>query len=86
MNESLWMYFFMMMGIFGIVMINVFGQVLLSNEQNYYLLKESTEAAMYDAIDLNAYRGDGEWEIGEEGNACIPKVPGTIKIIREKRE
>jgi hypothetical protein len=84
MNESLWMYFFMMMGIFGIVMINVFGQVLLSNEQNYYLLKESTEAAMYDAIDLNAYRGDGEWEIGEEGNSCIPKVPGTIKIIREK--
>ena len=83
MNESLWMYFFMMMGIFGIVMINVFGQVLLSNEQNYYLLKESTEAAMYDAIDLNAYRGDGEWELGE-GNSCVPKVPGTIKIIREK--
>ncbi len=83
MNESLWMYFFMMMGIFGIVMINVFGQVLLSNEQNYYLLKESTEAAMYDAIDLNAYRGDGEWELGE-GNSCVPKVPGTIKITREK--
>ena len=83
MNESLWMYFFMMMGIFGIVMINVFGQVLLSNEQNYYLLKESTEAAMYDAIDLNAYRGDGEWESGE-GNSCVPKIPGTIKIIREK--
>ena len=40
MNSSMWMYFFMVMGILGIVLINIFGHVVISNEQNYYLLKE----------------------------------------------
>ena len=56
MKESLWMYFFAVLGMTGIVLINMFGQVVVSNEQNYYLLKEVTEASMYDAIDLTALR------------------------------
>ena len=91
MNESLWMYFFMTMGILGIVIINIFSNVLISNEQNYYLLKEVTEASMYDAVDLMAYRvGVGEdndgvtRETDKDSMHCMEGVPGTIRIVKEK--
>lgn len=89
MNESLWMYFFMLIGILGIVIINIFGQVIVSNEQNYYLLKEVTEAAMYDSVDYYAYRDGVGWdgvtkETSPESMHCESNVPGTIRIIREK--
>ena len=91
MNESLWMYFFMTMGILGIVIINIFSNVLISNEQNYYLLKEVTEASMYDAVDLMAYRiGVGENNDGvtrktdKDSMHCMEGVPGTIRIVKEK--
>jgi hypothetical protein len=91
MNESLWMYFFSVMGILGIVLINIFSNVLINNEQNYYLLKEVTEAAMYDAVDLTAYRkGVGEdndgvtRETDPESMHCMEGIPGTIRIVKEK--
>lgn len=89
MNESLWMYFFMLIGILGIVIINIFGQVIVSNEQNYYLLKEVTEAAMYDSVDYYAYRDGVGWdgvtkETSPDSMHCESNVPGTVRIIREK--
>ena len=91
MKESIWMYFFMVMGILGIVLINIFSNVIISNEQNYYLLKEITEAAMYDAIDLTAIRiGVGEDNDGVTRETdptsmhCREGVPGTIRIVKEK--
>lgn len=89
MKESIWMYFFMLMGILGIVLINIFGNVIISNEQNYYLLKEVTEAAMIDAIDLKAYRDGVGWDgvtekTDPESMHCTAEVPGTIRIIKEK--
>ena len=89
MNSSMWMYFFMVMGILGIVLINIFGNVIMSNEQNYYLLKEITEAAMIDAVDLKAYRDGIGWDgVTEENDPesmhCMEGIPGTIRIIKEK--
>lgn len=90
MKESMWMYMFAVLGMGGIVLINFFGQIVVNNEQNYYLLKEVTEAAMYDAVDLTAYRmGLGyDGVIAKTDTAdsihCMPAVPGTIRIIREK--
>lgn len=94
MSESLWMYFFMVLGIFGIVLINIFGNVVVSNEQNYYLLKEVTEAAMYDAVDQDAYK-DGltieKIEAVREASYpntdamhCEVGIPGTVRIITDK--
>ena len=89
MKESMWMYFFASIGMIGIVLINIFGQVVVSNEQNYYLLKEITEAAMYDAIDQNALRkGIGD-DIGRDGYDpesvhCLLYQPGTKRIYKEK--
>ena len=89
MKESMWMYFFASIGMIGIVLINIFGQIVVSNEQNYYLLKEVTEAAMYDAIDLNAMRkgvgDDGVTNLSDpESMHCLSYVPGTIRIYKEK--
>ena len=89
MKESIWMYFFATMGMTGIVLINIFGQIIVSNEQNYYLLKEVTEAAMYDAVDLYAIRNgvgyDGVTDSSDpESMHCISYKPGTVRIIKEK--
>ena len=89
MKESMWMYLFMVLGITGIILINLFGNIIVSNEQNYYLLKEVTEAAMYDAIDLNAIRkgvgDDGVTVLTDpESMHCLSYQPGTIRIFKEK--
>ena len=89
MNSSMWMYFFMVMGILGLVMINIFGNVIISNEQSYYLLKEITEAAMIDSVDLKAYRDGVGWDgVTEENDPesmhCMEGLPGTIRIVEQK--
>ena len=89
MNSSMWMYFFMVMGLLGIVLINIFGHVVISNEQNYYLLKEISEAAMVDAVDLKAYRDGVGWDgvtedTDPESMHCLEGIPGTVRIVKEK--
>ncbi len=89
MNETVWMYFFMLIGILGIVLINFFGNVVVSNEQSYYLLKEVTKAAMIDAVDLKAYEEGVGWDgVTSDTNPdfmhCISGIPGTVRIVKEK--
>ena len=87
MNSSVWGFLFLVLGILGIVMINFFGNVSVSDEQNYYLLKEVTEAAMIDALDYQAYRvGTGYDGVTPDQDSmyCLPGKPGTIRIIKEK--
>ena len=89
MNSSVWGYFFLVLGLVGIVLINVFGEITIGNEQNYYSLKEVTKAAMIDAIDEYAY----EYGVGYDGITmlsnpesmhCTSGVPGTVRIIKER--
>ena len=91
MKESMWMYMFASLGIIGLILINLFGQIVVSNEQNYYLLKEITEAAMYDSVDLVALREGVGWyndgvtiDNDPESMHCLSNQPGTIRIIKEK--
>lgn len=89
MNSSVWGFLFLVLGILGIVMINFFGNISVSDEQNYYLLKEVTEAAMIDAIDYQAYRVGVGYDgvvpaTDEESMHCVVGKPGTIRIIKEK--
>lgn len=88
MSESLWGYLFMMMGILGIFLINLFGQVVVKNEQDYYLIKEITNAAMNDAFDKQAYRlGIGHdgvtMDSDPESMHCMNGRPGTVRIQKE---
>ena len=57
---------FIMAGIVGIVFIVMFENITLNNESEYYVLRESVEASMFEAIDLAYYRDTGKLKIIEE--------------------
>lgn len=54
------------MGLVGIVIIMLFLTLTVNNEHDYYLLKETAEAAMFDSVDLAYYRDTGEVKIIQE--------------------
>lgn len=56
----------MILGIIGVSIILLFQQLTTTNENDYYLLKEITEAAMVDSIDISYYREIGELKIVRE--------------------
>ena len=56
----------MILGIIGVSIILLFQQLTTTNENDYYLLKEITEAAMVDSIDISYYREAGELKIVRE--------------------
>jgi len=65
-KESIWGYAILTLGILAVGIIWFFANVTRTDQHNYNLLKETTEAAMLDAVDLAAYRIDGTVRIEEE--------------------
>lgn len=53
-------------GFIGFAIIFLFVQLTVNSDEEYYLLKEATEAAMYDSIDLAYYRESGELKMIKE--------------------
>ena len=66
MKEALWGVLIVVLGLFGIVVINIFQNVTVDNDRIYYLIKESTEASTFDALDLTYYRLSGNLRIVED--------------------
>lgn len=66
MKDSMWGYMVITLGVLAIAVIFFFQNVTNTDEHNYTLLKETTEAAMYDAVDLNYYRKYGLLKINKE--------------------
>lgn len=66
MHESFWSMFIIGLGIVSVSFIIFFQNLTSIDEQNYTLLRETTEAAMYDALDLASYRRDGTIRIDRE--------------------
>lgn len=62
----MWGYAIITLGVLAIGMIWFFANATRTDQHNFNLLKETTEAAMIDAIDLAAYRKDGTVRIEEE--------------------
>ena len=54
------------LGIIGVSIILLFQEITTNNENDYYLLKEVTEAAMLDAVDVPYYRDTGNLRIVKE--------------------
>ena len=54
------------LGIFGLFIILLFSEITVSNEQDYYSLKEATEAAMIESVDIAYYRLTGDIKIVKE--------------------
>ena len=55
-----------MIGLFGFLIIIMFNEITVSNEQDYYTLKDATEAAMIESVDVAYYRLTGEIKISQE--------------------
>lgn len=68
MNKAMTIVGIIILGILALFVINITQQFQQGNELDYYLLEETTEAAMLDAVDLAYYRQSG----------------GTIRMDRER--
>lgn len=55
MKESIWGWFIVVVGIIAIFLVYFFQNVTNTDEHNYNLLKDVTEAAMIDAVDKSAF-------------------------------
>lgn len=55
-----------MLGVFVVVIMMLISNVTTQNTEEYYLVKEVTEAAMVDAINYGYYREYGELRIDRE--------------------
>ena len=61
MKESMWGVLVVMLGIISVAFVIFFQNATNTDEQNYILLKEITEAAMYDAVDYAEYSATGNF-------------------------
>ncbi|MBD9085733.1 hypothetical protein EGP64_03585 [bacterium] len=66
MKESFWGIMVIMLGVVSIAFIYFFQTLTSTDEQNYALLKEITESAMYDSVDYAEYRSTGNVRINRE--------------------
>ena len=66
MKESFWGIFVITVGVVCVFLIYMFQDITNTDEHNYTLLKETTEGAMIDAVDLAAYRNEGIIRIDRE--------------------
>lgn len=66
MKESFWGVAIVGLGIVAVFFIIFFQNITNTDEHNYHLLKEATESAMFDALDLSAYREKGIVRIDRE--------------------
>jgi hypothetical protein len=66
MKETYWLVLILILGIICIAFINFFQTYTNTDEQNYMLLKEVTEAAMYDAVDMTDSKLHGQLSIDRE--------------------
>ena len=66
MKEAIWGYAIIVLGMLAIGVIWFFANTTRTDQHNYNLLKETVEAAMFDAVDLAEYRDNGSVVIDEE--------------------
>lgn len=66
MKESIWGVFIITLGALGIAFIFFFQSITNTQEHNYSLIKSTTEAAMYDAVDEAALTNNGILRINQE--------------------
>lgn len=66
MKEAYWGYWLIILGVFITIVMMMISNVTTSSTQDYYLIKEVTEAAMLDAVDYNYYRSNKELKINRE--------------------
>ena len=82
MKDSIWAYFMIMFGIIAIVFIFFMQRVTTTDQHNYTLLRETTEAAMYDAV---TYSPEGEIQIkkGDFIDSFLKRFAQNASLARD---
>lgn len=66
MKDSYWGYWLIILGIFVVVVMMIINNITTTKSQDYYLVKEITQASMIDAVDYAYYRDWKELRINKE--------------------
>ena len=66
MKESYWGYWLVLLGVFVVVIMMLIQNVTSNNTEDYFTVKQISEAAMVDAVDYAYYREYGELKINKE--------------------
>ncbi len=66
MKEAFWGWWIIALGLAITVVIMVVTDMTTTSEQDYYMVKEITQASMYEAVDYGYYRLNGELKINAE--------------------
>lgn len=66
MKESYWGYWLVILGVFVVIIMLLIQNITSNSTEDYYSVKEITEASLVDAVDLGYYRDFGELKINKE--------------------
>jgi len=66
MKESFWGYWLILLGVFVVVIMMLIQNVTSNSTEDYYTIKQISEAAMVAAVDYAYYREYGELKINKE--------------------
>ena len=66
MKESYWGYWLVLLGVFVVIIMLLIQNVTSNSTEDYYTVKQISEAAMIDAVDYAYYREFGELKINKE--------------------
>lgn len=66
MKESVWAWWFIVLGLIMIAVVILVTDMTTTSEQNYHMLKEISEASMMESVDYAYYRKYGELRINSE--------------------
>jgi len=66
MKNAYWAYWLILLGMVIVVIMLLVQNLTTTSTQDYYLIKEITEASLVDAVDYSYYRDHGEIKINKE--------------------
>ena len=66
MKESYWGYWLILLGAFVVIIMLLIQNVTSQSNEDYFTVKQISEASMIDAVDLAYYREYGELKINKE--------------------
>ena len=66
MKNAFWAYWLILLGVLIIVIMLLVRNLTSTSTQDYYLVKEITDASLIDAVDYSYYRNYGEIRINKE--------------------
>ena len=82
MKESFWGYWLILLGVFVVVIMMLIQNVTSNSTEDYYTVKQISEAALIDAVDYAYYREYGEVRINKEALECLDiETEEELRII-----